>query len=27
MTVQILPSDVGWHAGLNGSFTIIEFSE
>ncbi|WP_397540865.1 hypothetical protein [Salinispora vitiensis] len=25
--MQILPSDVGWHAGLNGSFTIIEFSE
>lgn len=27
VTVQVLPSDVGWHPGLSGAFTIMEFAE
>ncbi|MCG5459615.1 helix-turn-helix domain-containing protein [Micromonospora sp. PSH03] len=27
VTVQVLPSQVSWHPGLNGAFTIMEFGE
>ncbi len=25
--MQVLPSNVGWHPGLSGAFTIMEFAE
>ncbi len=27
VTVQVLPSNIGWHSGLSGAFTIMEFAE